>query len=251
MGEHAAAPPLRPLRSPLRSILLFLRDLAIILLAAIVISFLVKTFLVRSFYIPSSSMEQTLNVDDRIIVNQLVPDLVPVTYGDIVVFTDPGGWLGPVPERDIDPFAAAVEWLLSLVGLAAPDSNDHLIKRVIALPGDTVACCTPTGQITVNGLPLDEPYITIPNGQVNATRSEFEVTVPEDSLWVMGDNRYNSADSAYHYTSGDAAGGFVPVSSVVGRAFVVSWPFDRWTVLDRYESTFSEVEEARSGQDGP
>jgi signal peptidase I len=224
---------------------LFLRDLAIILLAAIVVSFLIKTFLVRSFYIPSSSMEETLHIDDRIIVNQLVPELVPIDYGDVVVFTDPGGWLNGTPPRQVDSFTGAVEWLLSLVGLAAPDSNDHLIKRVIGMPGDTVVCCTPTGQLTVNGLPLDEPYITIPEGQVNATRDPFEVVVPDGHLWVMGDNRYNSADSVYHFIRGDAGDGFVPIEDVVGRAVVISWPFDRWTVLDRYEATFSGVGEAR------
>lgn len=249
MDEIATQPPTRERRSaPKRSgIWLFLRDLLIILLAAIIVSFLIKTFLVRSFYIPSSSMEETLHIDDRIIVNQLVPELVPIDYGDVVVFTDPGGWLTGTPPREVDGFTAAVEWLLSLVGLAAPDSNDHLIKRVIGMPGDTVVCCTPTGQLTVNGLPLDEPYITIPDGQVNATRDAFEVTVPEGSLWVMGDNRYNSADSVYHYIRGDAGDGFVPIDEVVGRAVVISWPFDRWAVLDRYESTFSGVEDAREG----
>ena len=253
MDEIATNPParVRPRVGGRNGILLFLRDLAIILLAAILISFLIKTFLVRSFYIPSSSMEQTLHIDDRIIVNQLVPDLIPIEYGDVVVFTDPGDWLKDAPQRNVDGFTAGVEWLLSLVGLAAPDSNDHLIKRVIGLPGDTVTCCTPTGQLTVNGLPLDEPYITIPDGQVNATRDAFEVTVPEGMLWVMGDNRYNSADSVYHHLRGDVGGGFVPIEDAVGRAGVTSWPFDRWTVLDRYESTFSGVAEAREGVDAP
>ena len=253
MDEIATEPQLRsrPRAGRRNGFLLFLRDLAIILVAAIVISFLIKTFLVRLFYIPSSSMEETLHIDDRIIVNQLVPELIPIEYGDVVVFTDPGGWLNGTPSREVDGFTGAVEWLLSLVGLAAPDSNDHLIKRVIGLPGDTVVCCTPTGQLTVNGLPLDEPYITIPEGQVNATRDAFEVTVPEGMLWVMGDNRYNSADSVYHHLRGDAGGGFVPIEDVVGRAGVISWPFDRWAVLDRYESTFSGVEEARGGAVAP
>ena len=247
MDEIAIEPPTQRRHAGGRrnGVWLFLRDLLIILLAAILVSFLIKTFLVRSFYIPSSSMEETLHIDDRIIVNQLVPEIIPIEYGDVVVFTDPGGWLSGTPPREVDGFTGAVEWILSLVGLAAPDSNDHLIKRVIGMPGDTVVCCTPTGQLTVNGLPLDEPYITIPDGQVNATRDAFEVTVPEGSLWVMGDNRYNSADSVYHFIRGDAGGGFVPIDDVVGRAVVISWPFDRWAVLDRFEPTFSGVEEAR------
>ncbi len=249
MDEIATDPPTRERPrgrgSRRNGVVLFLRDLAIILVAAIVISFLVKTFLVRSFYIPSSSMEDTLRINDQIIVNELVPRVVGIEYGDVIVFTDPGGWLVGTPARNVDAFTGAVEWVLSIVGLAAPDSNDHVIKRVIGLPGDTVVCCTPTGQLTVNGLPLDEPYIEVPEGQINATRSEFEVTVPEGSLWVMGDNRYNSADSAYHYTRGDSGNAFVPIENVVGRAVVISWPISRWSGLDRYEATFSGVEEAR------
>lgn len=247
----AASAPLRPRRrrSRSRGAWLFIRDLLIILLAAIVVSFLIKTFLIRSFYIPSSSMEETLHIDDRIIVNQLVPEVMPIEYGDVVVFTDPGGWLPGTTTVQVDPLTGAIEWALSLVGLAAPDSNDHLIKRVIGLPGDTVACCTATGQLTVNGLPLDEPYIVVPDGQVNATRDTFEVTVPDGTIWVMGDNRYNSADSVYHYIRGDEGDGFVPIADVVGKAVVISWPVDRWSVLDRHASTFAGVAEARESAD--
>jgi signal peptidase I len=117
----------------------FLRDVAIILVAAIIISFLIKTFLIRSFYIPSESMEATLIKNDRIIVNELVPDLTPIERGDVVVFKDPGGWLTPVVQPDQNPVVGFFDWLLSFVGLTAPDSNDHLIKRVIGLPGDVVA----------------------------------------------------------------------------------------------------------------
>ena len=96
--------------------------------------------------------------------------------------------------------------MLSFVGLSAPDSNDHLIKRVIGLPGDHVVCCNDFGQLTVNGMPLEEPYLKLPQGVTKVTRDDFEVTVPEGSLWVMGDNRYNSADSAYHHTASPASG---------------------------------------------
>ena len=219
---------------------IFLRDVLLIFLAALLISFLIKTFLIRSFYIPSSSMESTLLVNDRIIVNQLEPDLIPIEHGDVVVFKDPGGWLTPIPEPEVNWFVGAVDAVLAFVGLSAPDSNDHLIKRVIGLPGDTIVCCDDFGQLTVNGVPLEEPYIKLPEGSTQATRSEFEVTVPEDSLWVMGDNRYNSSDSTAHQN--DPTGGFVPIDNVVGRALLISWPIDRWTWLDNYPATFHQVD---------
>lgn len=242
-AETEAAASTRPKRKKLRGWKAFLRDVAVILVAAIVISFLIKTFLIRSFYIPSESMRDTLQINDRIIVNELTPDLMPVQRGDIVVFRDPGGWLGPesVPE-DQNPVVAFFDWLLSIVGLTAPDSNDHLIKRVIGLPGDVVECCNEFGQMTVNGVPFEEPYILLPDGVTKASRDDFgPITVPENSLWVMGDNRYNSEDSRFQQ---DTPGkGFVPYDHVVGRAILISWPIDRWTWLDNYPIVFSGVDE--------
>lgn len=233
----------RPKRKKLTGWRAFLRDVALILVAAIVISFLIKTFLIRSFYIPSQSMEDTLHINDRIIVNELVPNVMPIERGDIVVFRDPGGWLAPVPEVEQNPVVAAVDWLLSIIGLTAPDSNDHLIKRVIGLPGDVVACCNEFGQMTVNGVPLDEVglYVILPDGVTKVSRDDFEITVPDDSLWVMGDNRYNSADSRYNQDG--PTQGFVPFDHVVGRAILVSWPVDRWTWLDNYPLVFAGVDE--------
>jgi signal peptidase I len=219
----------------------FLRDILLILLAAIVISFLIKTFLIRSFYIPSASMENTLQINDRIIVNELEPKLMPIQHGDIVVFKDPGGWLPPATQTtDPNAVASFVDWGLSIVGLTAPDSNDHLIKRVIGLPGDKVACCNAFGQMTVNGVPLNEPYLDLPPGVTKVSRDDFSVTVPANSLWVMGDNRYNSADSRYNRDK--PGNGFVPFDDVVGRAVLISWPIDRWTLLDNYPLTFAGVE---------
>jgi signal peptidase I len=221
---------------------IFIRDILLIFLAALLISFLIKTFLVRSFYIPSSSMENTLHIDDRIIVNELEPELVPISRGDVVVFRDPGGWLTPTPAPEQNPVAGAVDAALAFVGLSAPDSNDHLIKRVIGLPGDVVKCCNDFGQLSVNGVPLDEPYILLPEGVTKATREDFEVTVPKGDLWVMGDNRYNSADSAFH--KNDPGKGFLPESDVVGRAFLISWPTNHWTWLDNYPLVFAAVDKA-------
>ncbi|PRY67155.1 signal peptidase I [Glaciihabitans tibetensis] len=223
-----------------RGLPIFLRDLAIIIVAALVISFGVKTFLARTFYIPSPSMNNTLIEDDRVIVNQLVPDLIPLSRGDVVVFTDPADWLtGPTPEP-VSPIGAVIGGALSVVGLG-PTNDDHLIKRVIGLPGDTVVCCTASGQLSINGVQLTEPYIEVPPGSLKVTPADFEVTVPDGMLWVMGDNRYNSGDSAFHRL--EPSGGFVPVSNVVGRAFVISWPANRWTLLDNYPETFGGIDQ--------
>ena len=225
-------------------VLRFLRDVAVILVAAIVISFLIKTFLIRSFYIPSESMEDTLVKNDRIIVNELVPDVTPLERGDVVVFKDPGGWLdSSTPVSDPGPVAGFLEWLLSCVGLTAPDSNDHLIKRVIGLPGDEVACCNEFGQMTVNGVPLEETYVKLPPSVTDVSDLTFDITVPEGRIWVMGDNRYNSRDSRYHQE--DPGGGSVPIENVVGRAILITWPVNRWTYLDNYSFVFNGVDDAK------
>ncbi|TFB96200.1 signal peptidase I [Cryobacterium adonitolivorans] len=225
-----------------RGVAIFIRDLLIIFVVALLISFLIKTFLVRSFYIPSGSMENTLLVDDRIIVNQLEPGLMPVSRGDVVVFRDPGGWLPAQPPIEQNPIVAALDWTMSVVGLSAPDSNDHLIKRVIGLPGDHVVCCNTLGQMSVNDIPLSEPYALLPAGQSGVSKDAFDVVVPKNSLWVMGDNRYDSLDSRYHPNA--PGKGFVPMDNVVGRALVISWPLDRWSWLDDYPEVFRGVEEA-------
>ncbi|WP_240978360.1 signal peptidase I [Planctomonas sp. JC2975] len=216
--------------------MLFLRDLAIIVVVALLASFLIKTFLVRSFYIPSGSMENTLQINDLILVNELEPGLVPIHRGDVVVFTDPGGWLPASQEK---PNTNPIEWALSLIGLAAPDSDDHLVKRVIGLPGDRVTCCNALGQLTVNGSPLVEPYAVIPAGDTDAGAVHFDVTVPKGELWVMGDNRYDSQDSSLNQNL--PGHGFVPESDVVGRAIIVSWPVSHWSWLSDYPNTFRAV----------
>jgi signal peptidase I len=234
-GE-AAAHDAGSARSRRRSRLLFLRDLAIIIVVAICVSFLVKTFLVRSFYIPSGSMENTLQINDQILVNELEPGLVSIHRGDVVVFTDPGGWLPPSTEK---PNTNPIVWALSLIGLAAPDSDNHLVKRVIGLPGDHVACCNALGQLTVNGSPLDEPYTIVPPGYTDAASVHFDITVPKGELWGMGDNRYHSQDSSLNQAL--PGHGFVPESDVVGRAFVITWPISRWAWLGDYPQTFAGV----------
>jgi signal peptidase I len=223
-----------------RGWLYFLRDVLVIVLVAVLVSFLVKTFVVRSFYIPSGSMENTLLVNDRILVDEITPRFGGYEHGEIVVFRDPGGWLPPSTQPTRSPIVEGFDWLLSLVGLSAPDSDDHLVKRIIGLPGDHVVCCNAIGQITVNDVPIEESsYLKLPPGETAASGDPFDIVVPDDSLWVLGDNRYRSKDSRYNQ---DQPGkGFVPLANVVGRAFLVTWPLDRFGMLDFHAEVFAGV----------
>jgi signal peptidase I len=221
-------------------LMIFLRDVIVIVVIALLVSFLVKTFLVRSFYIPSASMAQTLLVDDRILVDEVTPRFGPYERGDVVVFRDPGGWLPPSNEPSRPAIVEAGEWLLSLVGLAAPDSDDHLIKRVIGLPGDHVVCCNALGQVSVNGVPLDETdYLNLPPGRSAPEPVPYEVDVPEGSLWVLGDNRDSSRDSRYNQEQ--PGKGFVPLDNVVGRAFLITWPIGRFGGIDFHHDVFAGI----------
>lgn len=220
----------------------FLRDVVVIILIAVLVSFLVKTFLVRSFYIPSGSMENTLQINDRILVDEITPRFGGYDRGDIVVFRDPGGWLPPSTAPARAPIVEAVDWVLALVGLSAPDSDDHLVKRLIGLPGDHVVCCNAVGQITVNDVPIDETgYVNLPSVESPVSADPFDVVVPEGSLWVLGDNRYHSKDSRYN--TDQPGKGFVPIDNVVGRAFLITWPFDRFGPLDFHHESFAGVPE--------
>lgn len=214
----------------------FFIDLVVVIAAALVLSLLIKTFLIRSFFIPSGSMLETLQIDDRIIVNQLTPALYPIERGDIVVFKDPGGWLGPDVSEPTDLLVVSVDWFLSTFGITAPDSKQHLVKRVIGIAGDRIVCCDTDGKITINGVPITEPYLSL--GQAPSA-VDFDVVVPTESLWVMGDNRGNSEDSRFH--SDLPSKGFVATEWVVGRAMVISWPFENWTWLDNYPDVFKSI----------
>lgn len=212
-----------------------LRDIAIIIVMALLISFVIKTWLLRAFYIPSASMENTLDVNDRILVNQLAGPVMSIERGDIVVFDDPGGWLDPAMTAGEDKGFN----LLEFVGLVPADAGQQLIKRVIGLPGDNVACCDEAGRITINGEPIDETYL---KKGVTPSDVPFDVTVPEGSYWVMGDNRGNSADSRYNEAA--EGGPFVPEADVVGRAFFINWPFDRLDWISNPDSVYAAVPES-------
>ncbi|MCM3661748.1 signal peptidase I [Georgenia satyanarayanai] len=215
----------------------WLRETAIVVVSALVLSVLIKTFLVQAFFIPSGSMEDTFAVGDRVLVSKLAPGPLDVSRGDVVVFVDPGGWLEPQPDTR-NQLQRGVEEVLTFVGLLPQNAGEHLIKRIIGLGGDTVECCDADGRITVNGVGIDEPYL---KPGVSPSETEFSVTVPENHLWLMGDNRSNSQDSRAH--QGDPGGGAVPMRNVVGTAVLILWPFDSWTVLRNPGDTFAEVPE--------
>ncbi|MGR6741636.1 signal peptidase I [Microbacterium arborescens] len=238
--DDLAAQAPKPARSRSRRLGLLLRDVLVIVAIALAVSFLVKTFLVRSFYIPSGSMERTLLKDDRILVDQLTPRFGGYARGDVVVFRDPGGWLPATVEPARPPLVEGMDWVLSIVGLSAPDSKDHLIKRIIGMPGDHVVCCNAVGQITVNDVPIDESsYVSLADGQSAPQEVPFDVTVPENSLWVLGDNRDHSRDSRYNRDQ--PSQGFVPLDNVVGRAFLITWPLDRFGLIDFHHDAFAGV----------
>ncbi|GEP46555.1 signal peptidase I [Microbacterium saccharophilum] len=237
-AADAAGEPASPRRR--HRFWLLVRDVLVIVLIAVVVSFLVKTFLVRSFFIPSSSMEQTLQIDDRILVDELTPRFGGYDRGDVVVFRDPGGWLPQTPAPDRSFAVEAVDWVLALVGISAPDSKDHLIKRIVGVAGDHVVCCNVLGQIEINGVPVDESaYLNLAEGQSAPEDVPFDVTVPDGSLWVLGDNRDHSRDSRYNVDQ--PSRGFVPVDNVVGRAFLLTWPLSRFGFIDAHHDVFAGI----------
>jgi signal peptidase I len=240
--EHAETAPASDAdKRRSRSGLLFLRDVAVIIVIAIVASFVLKTFFVRSFYIPSASMENTLQINDRILVDEITPRFNGYHRGDVIVFADPGGWLPAQPTSSQKPWIAQVtDSALTFIGLSTADSDDHLVKRIIGLPGDHVKCCNALGQISVNGTPIDESsYVKLQPGETAPQPVPFDVVVPADSLWVLGDNRDESRDSRYNQN--DPGKGFVPESDVVGRAFLITWPFDRFGAIDTHPGVFAGV----------
>jgi signal peptidase I len=199
-------------------------ELPILLAFALVLALLIKTFVVQAFFIPSSSMENTLEIGDKVLVNKLIYDFRPIHRGDIVVFNGEGSW-DPMTPQTTPPLERLWNAISGLFG-TAPGVHDY-IKRVIGVPGDHVACCDAQGRVTVNGVPLNEKSYLFPGDAPSTIK--FSVTVPPGHLWVMGDHRGVSFDSRGHRQ--DPGGGSVPEDRVVGRAFVIVAPVSRWAVL--------------------
>jgi signal peptidase I len=218
------------------------REIPVLIIVALLIALVLKTFLVQAFVIPSGSMEQTIRIGDRVLVDKLTPWFgSKPARGDVVVFKDPGHWLQQETTSSADESPVVVKQIkeaLTFIGLLPSNDEQDLIKRVIAVGGDTVKCCDKNGQVTVNGKALSEPYLFPGNPP---SQLKFEVKVPAGRIFVMGDHRSNSADSRFHLT--EAYHGTVSEDDVVGRAVVIAWPFGHWRKLEE-PPTFASVPDA-------
>ncbi len=198
-----------------------------LLVVALGLTIVIKVFAVQAFYIPSSSMENTLQIGDRILVNKVVYHLRSIHRGDIVVFNGLDSWDPTIPQQTApsNPIRRFANWIGAAFGVTAGEKD--YVKRVIGLPGDHVKCCDAQERITVNGAPLNEKSYLYPGNRPSLI--PFDTTVPANELWVMGDHRAVSYDSREHRS--DPGGGSIPESKVVGRAFVVVWPMNRFGIL--------------------
>jgi signal peptidase I len=233
----------------------FWRELPLLIVVALVIALVVKTFVVQAFFIPSGSMENTLRIQDKILVNKLIYHIRPIQPGDIVVFDGAGSWNAPPPaDTSSDPLVHLYDLTLRRVfdaigGLfgTAPGQTDY-VKRVIGVPGDHVACCNARGEVTINGVALHEQSYLYPGNKPGEAPAgepgHFRLTVPPGRLWVLGDHRAISDDSRGHEM--DPGNGTIPVSAVIGRAFMIVWPPSHWRVL-RIPSTFLQAGIVRAG----
>jgi signal peptidase I len=207
-----------------------LRELPVLVVVALVVSLLIKTFVVQFFYIPSGSMENTLQIKDRVAVNKIPFISNSISRGDVVVFRDPDNWLPKIIDYGTNEYVAKAKGALVAVGVLPNPAKQYLVKRVVGVAGDHIVCCTKSGKLTINDVEVTEPYIFAGN---KPSEMKFDVTVPEGKLWVMGDHRGASADSRYHQD--DINKGFVPLSRVTGRVVAVIWPFKNITYVPKVD----------------
>ena len=205
------------------------RETGTIILYALIIAFVIKTFLIRGFYIPSGSMENTLQVNDRVFINVAGSYFNDPKRGDVVVFKDSQGWI-PSGQKSSNPISDG----LTFVGILPDTSSNYLVKRVIGLPGDTVES-DGSGKIKVNGVEITEPYL---HPGSNPSDIPFKVTVPEGKYFMMGDHRDNSADSRFHIADGHA---FIPRDDIAGTVFVIAWPLNHFGMLEDEKKVFDSV----------
>ncbi len=204
-----------------------LRFLSLLVVAAVVVT-LVRVLVVQTFVIPSGSMEPTLEVGDRVVVSRLDYRLGDVQRGDVIVFDGQGVF---DPPRPAARSALAEAGRAVADALGAPVGQRDYVKRVVGLPGERVTCCDAQRRITIDGVPLTEPYLAAGD---DPSTVRFDIVVPPDRLWVMGDHRSESGDSRDHL--GDPGGGTVPLDHVVGRVVSVWWPFGRAEGVGRVDA---------------
>lgn len=209
-------------------------ELIVIVVAALLMSFVLKTYVVQNFYIPSGSMENTLRINDRIMVNKMASDEKDLNRGDVVVFKDTKGWLAPLSPKEQNN--SLLDKTMQAIGIMPEDNNQYLVKRIIGMPGDTVKCCDADGRILINGEAIDEPYLY--PGDKPAERYFF-AKVPEGKVWVMGDHRSNSADSRAHRNM--PGEGFIDIKDISGRGAFIVWPLENAGKIDRPSEVFKNI----------